>query len=291
VWPLLAAWAALAPPAAPEPPWASSVTSHFEIWSGESGAAARALGDHLEAARAVILADMGLTDPGGPRLRVIAAASPARLGLSVDALYFRDGSGETVLVGRGGAQALPAATHEMVHALLARVGWNPPLWLNEGLADYYATMRFENGRAWLGRPAPARAARLRRQSWLDLDALLHRWLDSGRDLEGRPALEAYRAAWALTAHLARERPERFPALIRRVASGASLEAAFGAPVSKIEQGLRRQIETETWPERRGSAIAPIEASATAPVAAWRAESAVLEIGLRLRAGPRPNAAP
>jgi hypothetical protein len=42
--------------------------------------------------------------------------------------------------------------HEMTHVLVQRSFPRVPLWLNEGLAEYFETMRIESGRVVLGTP-------------------------------------------------------------------------------------------------------------------------------------------
>jgi hypothetical protein len=59
------------------------------------------------------------------------------------------------------------------------------------LAEYYATLRFVNGRAIAGRPPPGRPEALRRQGLADLELLR-----SGPP-ETAQALAFYRASWAM----------------------------------------------------------------------------------------------
>jgi Tfp pilus assembly protein PilF len=43
-------------------------------------------------------------------------------------------------------------THELTHRFLARILGPMPMWLNEGLAEYYSTAHAENGKAIVGEP-------------------------------------------------------------------------------------------------------------------------------------------
>ena len=69
----------------------------------------------------------------------------------------------------GKSDALAAVFHEYAHVVIANTTRNLPMWLSEGLAEYYSTYELgKNGREGYTRAAPSRticgASRTRRRS-------------------------------------------------------------------------------------------------------------------------------
>lgn len=137
-------------------------------------------------------------DEANPRaVRIVAFASeteyrPFRVNAFSPA-YFVGGLGQdTIVLGRLTKQSLPALRHEFVHHLI-RARWQKlPLWLEEGLADYFGGI--EPGAAQL------RAERLRRDGMLPLDELASMTRSSAGYQNREAALQFYAQSWAL-AHL------------------------------------------------------------------------------------------
>jgi hypothetical protein len=64
------------------------------------------------------------------------------------------------------------ALHEYTHALLREVAPNAPVWLNEGLAQYFSTLRVDAADARVGEPAPECVAWLHGHDLLPMEDLL-----------------------------------------------------------------------------------------------------------------------
>lgn len=68
--------------------------------------------------------------------------------------FVEDSVGNTVAINafpRGGT-ALPVVYHEYVHSLVADNLGNVPLWLDEGLAEYFSTFKIMRNKIQIGRP-------------------------------------------------------------------------------------------------------------------------------------------
>jgi tetratricopeptide (TPR) repeat protein len=120
--------------------------------------------------------------------------------------------------------------HEYAHLLLRNAAPNVPLWLNEGLAEYYSTFRLRNeGRqAEIGRPIEQHVAVLR-QRFVPVAQLIAVDRSSRFYNEGDRRSIFYAEAWALTHYLLMERPNGGAALDRYlsiVAGGAAPDHAF-----------------------------------------------------------------
>ena len=127
-----------------------------------------------------------------------------------------------VVNGRNGMRVV---FHEYAHLMMSNVTRAAPLWLNEGLADYYSTFEAGNeGReVRLGRPIEAYVERLREATLLPLDQFLAVHSGSAVYNNGDQRTLFYAQAWALTHFLQLGEPDRTTQLasyLRRVASGA-----------------------------------------------------------------------
>ena len=75
-------------------------------------------------------------------------------------------------MGTLGAENAPLAIHEYMHLLMRHLKLNVPVWLNEGFAEVYSTLKPVGGRIQLGTPPVGRAVTLAQDKWLPLTRLL-----------------------------------------------------------------------------------------------------------------------
>lgn len=139
--------------------------------------------------------------------------------------------------------------HEYIHYLIDLQYDSMPLWLNEGLAEFYATSTPESGRMLVGRAAPWNLRLLQQNSLLPLETLLRADAASPLYNETNRATIFYAQSWALTHYLmtgdkGSHRP-RLAAYLDRVNKGEdAVEAArqvfgdLGALGRKLETYIR-----------------------------------------------------
>src|SRR5262249_42645754 len=143
----------------------------------------------------------------------------------------------------------PIVFHEYTHLLLRNAVRSVPIWLNEGLAEYYSTYAIAPGAktAEIGRPIGSHG-RLLRQRYLPLSELIA--VDASSQLydEGLRRSIFYAEAWALTHYLMVEAPDGPAAINRYVAelAGGSTPAlafrrAFGATPEQFDDELRKYV--------------------------------------------------
>ena len=122
--------------------------------------------------------------------------------------------------------------HEAVHLLLAATARRVPDWLNEGLAQYYSTMRVSDGGVTLGAPVARHAALLRKTSRLMPAASLFRIDRGSRDYRAGAGRDLFYAqSWALTHYLvsadAGRGHLRLFRFLEMLASGMRVEESLG----------------------------------------------------------------
>src|SRR5205085_5084150 len=116
------------------------------------------------------------------------------------------------------------------HLVLHAAGLQLPPWLGEGLAELFATVRFDERGGTLGGDRPEHSQLLRRRAWMPLPDLL-RLTPDGRDrLTKDEAALFYAQSWALADMLALspDYQPRLRALVATLASAVPGEAALAS---------------------------------------------------------------
>jgi tetratricopeptide (TPR) repeat protein len=188
------------------------------------------------------------------------------------------------------------AVHEFTHLLLRRAGLDLPLWYNEGIADFYSTLRpAAEGKIRVGESLPGRQRALLEGRWLPLQELLAAGHDSPLYNESDRVGMLYAQSWALV-HMLNVSPEyrgqltRFLAALGRGRSstaafrqvyGKSLEEVTRDLAAHVTGGISYALEFEAdWSSRQG-------AVKTASIAGL--ETGLLLGGLLAETGMRPEA--
>jgi tetratricopeptide (TPR) repeat protein len=161
--------------------------------------------------------------------------------------------------------------HEYTHLLVQRAR-ALPIWLNEGLAEYFSSFALASrGRsAEIGRPIP-RHLRLLRQRFVPLSELLAVSASSELYDEGERRSIFYAEAWALTHYLMLEMPDG-PALINQYGAAAAggrapdqvFRDVFGVTPAEFEPRLREYVSRPTFRSRTYTFSTRIDAERIAP---------------------------
>lgn len=124
------------------------------------------------------------------------------------------------------SDALRPVFHEYTHVIVNNVAPELPVWLNEGLAEYYSTFEIGNdGRTvTFGRLIESHIRELAQQAWLPLNELLATKHDSPHYNEGSRRGVFYAESWLLVHMLLHGQPDRRPAF-----SGYTRELSTGVP--------------------------------------------------------------
>jgi tetratricopeptide (TPR) repeat protein len=132
--------------------------------------------------------------------------------------------------------------HELTHRFIARAyGW-APAWMNEGLADYFSTMRIESGRVVLGMVPPGRLIEpsliptVRELAAADHAAFYGQW--TGEDFDGVHRARFYAGAYALV-HMFRNGPDdqrkRFDDFVDAMNGGARAADAWARTIGSVSE--------------------------------------------------------
>lgn len=155
-----------------------------------------------------------------------------------------------VLTLEGFDESAAVAYHEFTHLLVGNAVRSVPVWVNEGLAEYYSTYRLTASatEAEIGRPPAGRLALLRNRS-IPIAELIA--VDRSSELynEGSRGSIYYAGAWALTHYLLTQMPGGGAAINKYVAEWAegrapheAFFAAFEASPAEFDKRLRAYVQ-------------------------------------------------
>jgi tetratricopeptide (TPR) repeat protein len=220
-------------PAAGGAPWHELTSEHFVVRTDyPDWAAGEVLNGFDRSARALIaLALPPGTSPPRDRLDVVAFAhvEDYRALLddgSIGECRFRsDGSRPLLIVASGDnflrvvEQTMRTVQHELTHWLMHRAVPAAPLWLDEGNAQYWQTLRLEDGQAIVGSLPPL----LLLADWLPAADVLAADRDS---FYGPKHARYYSTAWGIVYLLRTKHADAFAHYLTALAAGTRGEAAW-----------------------------------------------------------------
>jgi tetratricopeptide (TPR) repeat protein len=153
-----------------------------------------------------------------------------------------------------GTQAL--AYHEYVHLLVKNNFRRAPLWFNEGLAEYYGTLRVSNGgkKVTMGQPLRQHLRTLLDRQLLPLETLFAVTNESSSYTKADERAVFYAQSWALVHYLLNgrnglRRPQvsRYLELLKNGATGEdAFRQAFQTGYAAMEAELRQYIHAAVY---------------------------------------------
>lgn len=237
---------------AAEPRWIRMRSANFEIYSTGSESSTRDTLTQFEQVRAFFASTLPTRDEMPAPIRIVVFNSikeyePYRLNEFAKAYYNFGGERDVIVMSQGGSENFPVAIHEYVHLVMQHAGVNAPLWLNEGLAEFYSTMHELGNKVVIGEIIPSRLAEIQREKWVPLPVILAADRNSPYYNEKNKVGSLYNEGWALTHMLslsAEYRPQ-WGQFVRAILDGKdsteALTATYGKPLEAIEEDLRYYI--------------------------------------------------
>lgn len=155
-------------------------------------------------------------------------------------LYVRYAGGGTMFVdaSRRRQRIEKTALHELVHDLLRQGEEVPPLWLEEGMAEYFSNADLRNGRVIAGQPVREHVSFLRRSVPIPLQQLFGIRAES--DASFAPGF--YAESWAAVDWLMRLGHEKFFPFLGEVERGTpvadALQKHYGKSLKEMDTALR-----------------------------------------------------
>ncbi|HEY8039236.1 MAG TPA: hypothetical protein VIF15_05550 [Polyangiaceae bacterium] len=246
-------------PAQGGPVWRELTTDRFVLHTDLDEGAAHAAASEFEAASATLEQVAFPHEGSGPRLDIVVFRNE----LEFHHFWPRDMAGlyldrppedverapTMVLHGTLAGGARIVFLHELTHRFMARSFGSAPVWMNEGLADYFSTMRVEGGQVVLGVvPAgrvidPSLIPSVRELVTADREAFYGAWTgDDGEDLH---RVRFYAGAYALV-HMLRngtdDQRRSYDAFVQAMNAGAPGDEAWARTLGTMpDDALERMF--------------------------------------------------
>ena len=265
---------ALAPSARPEPAdeisagWVEVRSSHFVVASNANEGDARGVAEDFEQIRSLFHTTFPelRVDPTQP-IVILAARDEATMKVLAPeewggeqhvrpaGLFHSDGEKDYVVL-RLDAQGTTAYhtvyheyTHELLHLNFSRI----PLWLSEGVAEFFGNSTLGAGEARTGTVDRTHVYILSKNEWLPMETLLDVRESSTYYNEKNLASVFYAESWAVVHYLLLDPEARRQQLLKKFlvnwdSSGDQLEAgrkAFG-DLGRFGEAIKRYVRLANW---------------------------------------------
>lgn len=250
---------------AAEPKWVEVQSPNFAVISNASPGQARRTARSLEQFRSLLQAALPKLrmDSGSPLIafalkderdfkELLPVDALARGAATPGGLFISSPERHFVLLRNDAPieQKYRTVYHEYVHMVMRLNFPDLPLWLHEGLAEFFAIARVSDGNSDLGMPSQQLLQTLKTGTMIPLTTMLEVSHDSPHYREQNKAPMFYAQSWALTHYLMigdnRAHVEQLGAFLKLLRDDTpSLEAArqaFG-DLKKLERSLNRYVQS------------------------------------------------
>lgn len=163
---------------------------------------------------------------------------------AASAFFVGDEARDFIVMSGVGEEHYPTAVHEYMHLLMRHMDLNAPVWLNEGIAEVYSTLRPYAGNIMIGAVPQGRGWVLGQQKWIPLDQLMSVRSDSPEYNEKDRAGVFYAQSWMLTHMLMLGEGYKpgFGKFLEMISTGATGADAFWKVYAKSSAQVQRDLE-------------------------------------------------
>jgi len=246
------AFAFVLPSSAAQDQWIHLTTPHFELYTTSSEKRAREVILYFEEVRSFFVQASPVRGVTEFPVRIVAFKNarqyePYRINAFAAAFYTKGRYRDYIVLGDLDPDHLPIAIHEYMHLVVQNSRIKLPVWLNEGWADVYSTLKPVGKKSMVGDLIPGRVQVLLQQKWIPFDTLASVSRDSPVYNEKDRAGIFYAESWALT-HMLYLNPgysKNFSKFVLALNSGASAndacQTAYGKTGAQVFADLQKYL--------------------------------------------------
>jgi tetratricopeptide (TPR) repeat protein len=229
--------------------WIRVSTPHFELLTAAGEKKGREAILYFEQVRSFFLqASPSKRVPDFP-VRIIAFRGekqykPYRLNDFAIAYYTGSHDRDYIVMQDIQADHFPVAIHEYTHLIVRHTGLNIPIWMNEGLAELFSTLKPRGDKALVGDLIPGRIQALQTSKWIPLAVLSTVDEKSPLYNERDKASMFYSESWAAVhmLFLSKKYSPHFGEFVAAISAGKTLPEAsqqsLGVTVAELEKDLQ-----------------------------------------------------
>jgi tetratricopeptide (TPR) repeat protein len=233
--------------------WLRLTTPDFELYTTASEKQGRDTLRHFEQVREFFLQASPLRSLSDSPLRIYlfeteSQYQPFRPNAFSGAFFVATPARDYIVMGDRSVSDYGPSIHEYMHVIVRHSGLKLPIWLNEGWADVYSTLRPMGKDTAVGDLPPDRMKTLTSEQWLDLDTLTSVDRNSATYHEASRAGIFYAESWALAhmLYLSPEYKDNFGKFVTALDGGKStaeaLQIAYGRSSAMVFQDLRAYFD-------------------------------------------------
>lgn len=240
------------------PQWTYASSDHFEVYTTGGDRRAREALASFERVHAFFTDYMNLSLMAAKPTRLIVFSSegefkPYRANAVSRAYYQSAADRDYIVMSSLDEESQRVVVHEYVHLLVRRSNLDYPIWLNEGIAEFFSTIEPQGSNMAVGRVPIDRLQYLNTEARLiPLPRLLAVEYNDPEYNTTAHAGTFYSESWALVHMLmtdVRYRPSAHT-FLNAVGNGteasAALTAAFGKPLAAVQSDLEGYIRKQTY---------------------------------------------
>jgi len=246
------AFTLLFPASAAQDQWFHLTTPHFEMYTTGGEKRAREVILYFEEVRSFFAKASPVRGVTEFPVRIVGFKNakqydPYRINSFAAAFYTKGRYRDYIVLGDLEPDHLPVAIHEYMHLVVQNSGIKLPVWLNEGWADVYSTLRPMGKKSLVGDLIPGRVQVLLQQKWLPFDILTSVSHDSPAYNEKDRASIFYAESWALThmLYLSPGYSKNFNKFLLALNSGAgtneACQTSFGKTGAEVFADLQQYL--------------------------------------------------
>jgi tetratricopeptide (TPR) repeat protein len=236
--------------------WLRVESPHYVFFSNATERSSRRIAINLERLRDVLVQlDPGMKVDSGRPLNIyvfedniaLVPYKPLRDGKPANIAGFFLGSQDAtymVMQAEMGTDIERLLYHEFLHSVMGAGGDRRPLWLNEGMAEFYSTFHATDQHAEIGRPIEDHIRTLREGNMIPLSRLFAVTYDSKDYNEGYRQGIFYAESWALVHYLLMSNPARRAQTFQffeSVSHGAPALETFRSTFQTTEEQIEKEL--------------------------------------------------
>jgi Flp pilus assembly protein TadD len=232
--------------------WLRLATSNFELYTSADENAGRDTILYFEQVRGFFIKASPVRFPTGFPVRIIVfknreefsrdSANPSEI-----AYYAPGVKRDYIVMADASLESYRIAVHEYMHLIIRHSGLHIPVWLNEGLADVYSTLRPAKEGVAVGDLIPGRMQPLLGDKWLSFEVLTSVNTRSPVYNEAERVGVFYAESWALThmLYLSPDYRDHFGKFVMELhhgkTSAEACEIAYGRSSAQVFKDLQKYM--------------------------------------------------
>jgi hypothetical protein len=271
---LIGVWLSAFPAYAQQQRWIRLTTAHFEMYSSSDEKKSREAIEYFERVREFFMQASPVRAPGEFPVRIVAFKDAQVMHIYAPnpaiTAYFAPGPvRDSIVMQDPSPGSYPVTIHEYLHLVIRHSGLHIPLWLNEGWAEVYSTLKPVRDGVAVGDLIQRHVTMLEQGKWFTLNELQAVNNSSPEYNESERMGMFYSESWALAhmLYLSPDYKQNFGKFIGALNRGKSMDESLQTAYNKTSIQVLADLQTYFTRKKLFGTVflTPLEKSGEAPV--------------------------